>query len=112
MIKFEFKLAVLNTTRAMDASPVQINRLNIRINKLHVTKNAAKGIHDIARIKIARCDLMQHRRKENEIVAADQRHLYVRSTCEPFVEMYCRVKPGKPATRNDYSSRSEERRAG
>src|SRR5262249_52748803 len=48
---------------------------------------------------------MQHRRKENEIFATDQRHLYVRSTREPFVEVHCRVKPGKPATGNDYSGR-------
>jgi hypothetical protein len=48
---------------------------------------------------------MQHRRKENEILATDQRHLYVRSTREPFVEVHCRIKPGKSATGNDYSSR-------
>ena len=70
-----------------------------------MTKNAAERIHDVARIKIARCDLVQHRRKENEILATDQRHLYVRSTREPFVEVHCRVKPGKSATGNDYSSR-------
>src|SRR6266566_1102573 len=70
-----------------------------------MTKNSAKRIHDVARIKIARCDLMQHRRKENEILVTDQRHLYVRSTREPFVEVHCRVKPGEPATSDDYSSR-------
>ena len=48
---------------------------------------------------------MQHRRKQNEIFATDQRHVYVRSTREPFVEVHCRVKPGKPTTGNDYSSR-------
>jgi hypothetical protein len=48
---------------------------------------------------------MQHRRKQNEILATDQRHLYVRVTREPLVEVYCRVKPGKPAAGNDYSSR-------
>ena len=70
-----------------------------------MTKNAAERIHDVARIKISGCDLVQHRRKENEILATDQRHLYVRSTREPFVEVHCRVKPGKSATGNDYSSR-------
>src|SRR5437588_12202504 len=105
MIKLEFKFAVRNATRAMDSPRVQINRLNVGLNKLHMTKNAAERIHDVARIKIARCDLMQHRRKENEILATDQRHLYVRSTREPFVEVHCRVKSGKSATGNDYSSR-------
>src|SRR6266699_3404110 len=48
---------------------------------------------------------MQHRRKENEILVTDQRHLYVRSARQPFVEVHSRVKPGKSATGNDYSSR-------
>ena len=89
----------------MDSPSVEINRLNIGFDKLHMTKNAAERIHDVARIKISRRDLVQHRRKENEILATDQRHLYVRSTREPFVEVHCRVKPGKSATGNDYSSR-------
>src|SRR5947209_19746648 len=105
MIKLEFKFAVRNTTRAMDSPRVQINRLNIGLNKLHMTKNAAKRIHDVARIKISGRDLVQHRRKENEILVTDQRHLYVRSARQPFVEVHCRVKPGKSATSNDYSSR-------
>jgi hypothetical protein len=48
---------------------------------------------------------VQHRRKENEILATDQRHFHIRAASEPFVEVYCRVKPGKSATGNDYSSR-------
>jgi hypothetical protein len=89
----------------MDAPQVQINSLHVGFDNLHVTKNSPERIDDVARIKISGCDLMQHRRKENEILATDQRHLYVRSTREPFVEVHCRVKPGKSATGNDYSSR-------
>jgi hypothetical protein len=89
----------------MDAPQVQINSLHVGFDNLHVTKNAAERIDDVARIKISGCDLVQHRRKENEILATDQRHLYVRSTREPFVEVHCRVKPGEPTTGNDYSSR-------
>jgi hypothetical protein len=51
------------------------------------------------------CDLMQHRRKENEILATDQRNFYVISTREPFLEVHCRLEPGKSATGNDYSRR-------
>jgi hypothetical protein len=47
---------------------------------------------------------MQHRGKENEILATDQRHFHVRSPGQPFVEAHCCVKPGKSAARNDYSS--------
>jgi hypothetical protein len=105
MIKLEFKFAVRNSSFAMDASRVQINRLNIGIDKLYMTKNAAKRVHDVAWIKIACCDLMQHRRKQDEIFAADERNLYVRPTRQPFVEVHCRVKPGEPATGNDDSRR-------
>src|SRR6266487_6031359 len=70
-----------------------------------MAKNAPERIHDVTRIKISGGDLVQHRRKQNEILATDQRHLYVRSTRKPFVEVHCRVKPGEPATGNDYSSR-------
>src|SRR5437660_11406836 len=70
-----------------------------------MAKNATELIHDDTRIKIAGGDLMQHRRKQNEILATDQRHLYVRSAREPFVEVHCRVKPAKSATGNNYSSR-------
>jgi hypothetical protein len=105
MIKLEFHFAVRNASYATDASRVQINRLNIGINKLHMTKNAPERIHDVAWIKISSCDLMQHRRKQNEILATDQRHLYVRSTREPFVEVHGRVKAGKAATGDDYFSR-------
>src|SRR6266480_5681640 len=105
MIKLEFKLVVRNAPDAMDAPQVQINSLHGGFDNLHVTKNSPERIDDIARIKISGCDLVQHRRKENEILATDQRHLYVRSTREPFVEVHCRVKPGEPTTGNDYSSR-------
>src|SRR5437762_4553865 len=105
MIKLEFKLVVRNAPDAMDAPHVQINSLHVGFDNLHVTKNSPERIDDVARIKISGCDLMQHRRKQNEIFATDQRHVYVRSTREPFVEVHCRVKPGEPTTGNDYSSR-------
>jgi hypothetical protein len=105
MIKLEFKLVVRNAPDAMDAPEVQINSLHVGFDNLHVTKNSPERIDDVARIKISGCDLMQHRRKENEILATDQRHLYVRTASQPFVEVHCRVKPGEPAAGNDYSSR-------
>src|SRR5262249_40475624 len=82
-----------------------INSLHIGFDNLHVTKNASERIHDVTRIKISGCDFMQHWRKQNEILATDQHHLYVRATREAFLEMHRGVKPGKPATGNDYSSR-------
>src|SRR4029453_9703951 len=105
MIELKFKFEVRNTTRAMDSPRVEINLLYVGRDYFDVAKNAAERIHDVTRIKISGCDLVQHRRKENEILATDERHLSVRPTREPFVEVHCRVKPGEPTTGNDYSSR-------
>src|SRR5690348_14647255 len=89
----------------MDEAFLQINALYVGLEHLHMSKNAAERINNIAGIKIARRDLVQHRRKQNEILATDQRHFYVISTREPFLKVHCRVKPGKSATGDDYSSR-------
>src|SRR4029077_20522948 len=105
MIKLEIQLALRNATSAADYSACQINCAYIGLENLHVPKNAAQRINNVAGIKIAGGDFVQHRRKENEIIATDQFHFYVRSTCEPFLEVHCRVKPGEPTTGNDYSIR-------
>src|SRR6478735_4118132 len=105
MIELKIQLPLRYAASAADYSAGQINRAYIGFDNLHVTKNSPEGIHDVARIKIARCDLMQHRRKENEILATDQRHFHIRAASEPFVEVHCRVQPGKSAAGNDYSSR-------
>src|SRR4030095_14312802 len=105
MIKLEIQLALRDAACATNNALLQIYALHIGFDKLYVTKNSPERIDDVARIKISSGDLMQHRRKENEILATDQRHLYVRSTREPFLEVHCRVKPGKSATGNDYFSR-------
>ena len=70
-----------------------------------MTKDSPEGINDVARIKIARCHLVQHRRKENEILATDQRNVDIPATRKPFVEVHRRIKPGEAATGDDYSSR-------
>ena len=105
MIECELKLLVRYAGSAMDSPRVEINRLNIGLKKLHIMNNAPERIDDIARIKIAGGDFVQHRRKQNEILVTDQRHFHVRSTREPFIKVHCRVEPGKSATGNDYSSR-------
>jgi hypothetical protein len=105
MVKLEFKLALRYAACATNKALLQIYALHVGFDNLHVTKNSPERIHNVTRIKISGCDFMQHWRKENEILATDQRHLYVRSTREPLVEVHCCVKPGEPTTGNDYSSR-------
>jgi len=40
-----------------------------------------------------------------KFLATDQRHFHIRVARQPFVEVHCRVKPGKSTAGNDYSSR-------
>src|SRR5262245_44808271 len=105
MIKLEIQLALCYASSASDYSAGQINCAYIGFNNRHMTENAAERIHDVGRIKISGCDFVQHRREQNEVLATDQCHLYVRSPSESFVEVYRRVKPGEPTTSNDYSGR-------
>jgi hypothetical protein len=61
-------------------------------------KNTTERIDNIARIKIARGDLMQHRRKQNEILAADQGYFYVSSPSQRFIEVHRCAQPGESTT--------------
>ena len=67
-----------------------------------------------ARITIARCDLVQHWRKKNEILATDQRHLYVRSTWSCLSKCIAAYSPANPplaVTIRVVSSRDRDRNA-
>ena len=101
MIKFEVKLAAQYAACATDEAFLQVNSLHIGFDNFHMTKNASEGINDVGRIKIAGCDLMQHRREQNEILPTNQRHFHVWSSRQTFVKMGCRIQPGESAASND-----------
>src|SRR6266550_1963857 len=100
MIELELKCELGNAADASNPPLRKVNRLNFGLNKLHMAQNAAERIDNIARIKIAGGDLVQHRREQDEILAADQSNFCVCATRQRFVQVHCRAQPGKSTTRN------------
>jgi hypothetical protein len=98
MIELEVQLVLRHAASAADYSAGQIHRAHLGFDNLHVTKDSPEGINDVPRIKIAGCDLVQHWRKQNEILATDQRNVYILATREAFIKVHRGVQPGKAAT--------------
>jgi hypothetical protein len=48
-------------------------------------EDTAERINNIARIKISRCNLVQHRREKNEILTTNQHHFRIGPASESFV---------------------------
>ena len=84
-----------------DFSRVKIDIPDIGFDELHVMKNAPERIYDVAWRKIAGGYFVQHRREQNEILAADQCCLHVRPASQLFVQIHGGVQPGKSAAQND-----------
>ena len=74
--------------------------MNFRLNKLHVAQNTAERIDNVARIKIARGDLVQHGREQNEVLAADESKFHGPAPSQSLVEMHRRAQSGKSSARN------------
>src|SRR4029453_18861838 len=66
------------------------------LNNLDVTKNTPEWIHNVAWLEISRRDFVQHRREQDEILAADRHHICFASARERSVEVHCGIRPAKP----------------
>src|SRR6266403_6037239 len=104
MIELEVKIEPRHTTQASDTPPRKINCLDFGLDKLHVTKNATEWIDDIAGIKVARGDLVQHWREQNEILATDQHHFDLLVASQRFIQVHRCAQPGESASQNDDAS--------
>ena len=100
MVILELKIGVTDSVNTADFSRIKIDILDIGFDKLHVTKNAPERIHDVARRKITGGNFVKHRREQDKILAADQRHFDVRSPRQMPVEILRRVQPGESAARD------------
>src|SRR6267378_1135835 len=70
VIELEFEWELRNAADASNTPLRKVNCLNFRFNKLYVPQNTAEWIDNVAGIKIARGDLVQHRRAQNKVLAA------------------------------------------
>jgi len=104
VIELKLKCELGNAADASNPPLRKVNRPNFRFNKLHVAQNTAERIDNIARIKIAGGDLVQHRREQNEILTVDQSNFSVCAASQVFIQVHCRAQPGESASRDDHRS--------
>src|SRR5229473_4833986 len=102
MIELELKREPRHPTKAVDAPCGQIDRLDLGLDKPYVTKNATDWIDDVAGIKVARGDFVQHWREQNEVLAVDQDNFCIPAASQRFVQIHSRAQSGKSAAQNDY----------
>jgi hypothetical protein len=65
-------------------------------------KNASKRISDVTRMKISGSHVVQHRREQDKILAADQRYFHIPPASQAFIEILCGVQPCESGAGNDY----------
>ena len=87
----------------MNCSRSQVDCSNFGYDDRDAAENAPERINNVPRRKVTRRHLVQHRGKENEVLATNQRDLDVRSPSQHTIEMHRRIKTGKAATGDDYS---------
>ena len=91
MIKLKLKLEPCQSTQAVNAAGGQIDRLYLGLDKLYATQNATNRIDNISGIKISGSYLVQHRREQNKVLAADQRYVDVIAAGQRFIQVHRRA---------------------
>ena len=81
---------------------VQVDALDVTVKNADAFQQFSDGAHDMGDVEIARRDLVQHRRKEEEIFAIDECNLDVRIFRQSFFKIECRIKSAKAAAEYQY----------
>ena len=69
----------------------------LRHRRIYVTNHLANGIDDVGQIQIARCDLVQHRGEEKEVLAVYDSHF--ESRIAALFKLQRGIKAAKPPPR-------------
>src|ERR1700719_778743 len=76
MIVVQLLRMIAVTARNQDLLILQVDLVYVPNQYFNFAKEFPEGIHDIRDLKIARRDLMKHRREQKEILAADEGDFY------------------------------------
>ena len=98
---FERVRVMIETVRYDDRTLFHIDALDIAREKVDMAKHLAHRINDVGDIEIARCDLVQHRRKEKEVVAVYERYFDV--GIFPALKLQRGIKAGEATTENEHA---------
>src|SRR5438105_10470782 len=81
----------------------QIDFLHLTHQHLNFAKQLSKGIYDICNFEIARCYLVQHWRKQEKVILANEENFHRVDSGEQFLKMNGRVNTAETTAENDDS---------
>ena len=84
-------MMMVETMRDGHDLPFKIDRFHFSRKEIDSLQEFSDGIDDIREIEITGCDLMQHGRKQKEVVAVHESDLCVRITCQRVIEVNRRM---------------------
>ena len=99
MIVFQRVRMPIEAVRDNDLFFVDVDLVHVATEKIHVTNHFADGIHDIGQIQIAGRDLMQHRCKQEEVLAIHDYDFEARIPA--LLELQRSVKSAEAAAKNE-----------
>jgi hypothetical protein len=79
----------------------KVDRFDIPTQDGYTPKQFAKWIGDVGGLEVASCHLVKHRRKESEVISADQGHLDIGALCRDPIEVSRGLYASESATQNN-----------
>jgi hypothetical protein len=71
----------------VDCAFIQVDPLDSRGDKADAVDHFSNWTYDVGDVEITRRNLVQHRREEKEIIAADQGHLRLAATRYSLIQL-------------------------
>jgi hypothetical protein len=99
MIVFEHVRVPIETMRHHDLFFVDVDLVHVATEEIHVSNHLADGIDDVRQIQVARRDLVQHRRKQEKVLAIYDRDFEARIPA--FLKLQRRIKPAEASAKNE-----------
>jgi hypothetical protein len=104
MIVGNIVVMVVEAMRHRHNVPVKADRFHFPREEIDSLQEFSDWIDDICEIEITGCDLMQHWRKQEEVVAIYQCDFDIGIAGQRVIEMNRRMQPGETATENQNPS--------
>jgi len=102
VIVFEVVKMVFIAVRYLNELFAEVDVSHVSVKYLYAFQKLSHRADDMRDVEVTRRDLVQHRRKEKEILAVDERDLDTWVAGERFIEIQCRIKPAKATAENEY----------
>src|SRR5262245_66104164 len=81
MVEFQIMVVMFSTVGHHHSTAGQVNALDVAIEEFHSPQQLAHRVHDVGKVQIACRYLVQHGRKEKEVLTIHQSHFDARIAC-------------------------------